>query len=172
MRLTRLVKLTRREYFADFFITPPLTLALMAWSVWSDFSVWWPLWFAGGLAAWTLYEYGFHRFALHHAPLLKDVHDLHHADQRDYIAVHPAVTIALYVSFAVLFGIGSSALTVGFSTGYVIYAAAHTAFHYAKIGSGHWLFALKRHHALHHTFHNANYGVTTRVWDRLFRTSR
>lgn len=170
--LTALFQLSRREYFADFFITPPLTLVLLVWSLTHSFNVMWPIAFSAGFVLWTLYEYLTHRWVLHRTWLFKAVHDLHHDNQRDYIALHPVVTLGGYVGFAIIFGINSSALMVGFSTGYVVYAALHTAFHYAKIGPGHVLFKLKRHHALHHTIHEANYGVTTTLWDRYFGTLR
>jgi sterol desaturase/sphingolipid hydroxylase (fatty acid hydroxylase superfamily) len=165
-------RLSRREYFADFFITPPVTAALIALSLWRGASWLWPLAFAVGVLAWTLYEYALHRWVLHLAWLARDLHALHHDDQRDYIATHPLATIALYVALWLAFGFQASAFAAGFSAGYVFYAFAHTAFHYATIGTGHPLFALKRHHALHHSFENCNFGVSTTLWDRAFRTIR
>jgi sterol desaturase/sphingolipid hydroxylase (fatty acid hydroxylase superfamily) len=170
--LTRLVRLSRREYFADFFITPPITIALLIWSIATGWSSWWPVQFVAGICVWTLYEYAMHRWILHRTWLFRALHDLHHDDQRDYIALHPVLTIASYIGFALLFGMNSSAFMVGFSVGYVIYSAAHTAFHYAIILPGSGLFSLKRHHALHHRFHGVNYGVTTRVWDVAFGTMK
>src|SRR5882762_1622101 len=111
-----LFRRTRREYFADFFITPPITLALLVVSLLHSFSVLWPLQFLAGMVAWTFYEYASHRWVLHGLPFFREAHDLHHAHQRDYIAVHPLVTIALYAVLWMIFGVGSSAVTVGFST--------------------------------------------------------
>lgn len=165
-----LFRLTRREYLADFFITPPLTLAFVVLSLRAEFSAAWPALFAAGVLAWTFYEYALHRWLSHRAWFLRDVHELHHAHQRDYIAVHPAATLALYVGFWIAFGARSSAMMSGFSAGYVIYSILHTAFHYAEIGEGHPLFAAKRRHALHHKFETTHYGVTTPLWDRLFGT--
>jgi sterol desaturase/sphingolipid hydroxylase (fatty acid hydroxylase superfamily) len=168
--LTRFVRLTKAEYFADFFITPPITVALAVASLRHGAGVQWVGMFLVGLVAWTLYEYVTHRWLLHHWWILSEVHALHHDDQRDYIAAHPAVTILLYAAFWGVFGIRSSAVMVGFSVGYVIYAAAHTAFHHSSFHHGTSLYWLKRRHALHHRFDFANFGVTTPVWDILFGT--
>lgn len=165
-----LFRLTRREYFADFFITPPLTVLFAALSIRADFSLYWPPLFLAGVAAWTFYEYALHRWLSHKAVFLRDVHELHHSRQRDYVAVHPAMTIAIYGLFWFMLGARSSAFMSGFSAGYVAYSILHTAFHYAEIGVGHPLFAAKRRHALHHKFETTNFGVLTGLWDRVFGT--
>lgn len=159
---------TRREYFADFFITPPITLALLAVSLWHA-SALWPVQFALGVLVWTFYEYATHRWVLHRVWLFRQMHALHHDRQRDYIAVHPLVTILLYAVIAALFGVGSSAVTIGFSTAYIAYSCLHTAFHYAEISKGHWLYGLKMRHAEHHR-REVNFGVSTGLWDLVFRT--
>lgn len=168
--LLKLVRLTRVEYFADFFITPPITLAFAIVSLAAGFSALWLAEFALGWLAWTLYEYAFHRWGLHHVAILRDVHALHHRNQKDYIAIHPLVTLALYASFWLALGFQSSAIMVGFSAGYVVYSALHTAFHYS-----HRLSALlpkgRRRHVAHHRFEIVNFGVTTDLWDRVFRTN-
>jgi sterol desaturase/sphingolipid hydroxylase (fatty acid hydroxylase superfamily) len=169
-----LFRRTRREYFADFFITPPITLALLVVSLLHSFSVLWPLQFLAGVVAWTLYEYAMHRWILHHAPFFKEMHALHHDHQRDYIAVHPLVTIALYAILWAIFGVGSSAITVGFSIAYIVYSCLHTAFHYAQIGPDNWLYRLKMDHVAHHRGDGC-FGVSTSLVDRLlgtYRTSR
>lgn len=168
--MERLFVLTKREYFADFFITPPITVALAIISFSGSPLVWLAM-FVVGLLAWTFYEYVVHRLS-HHLWILRDIHHLHHDDQKAYIAVHPIATVALYVAFWLVFGPHSTALAVGFSVGYVIYAAAHTLFHYARITPASPLYRLKRHHALHHRFDNVNFGVITTLWDRAFGTYR
>lgn len=167
--LLNLVRLTRREYFADFFITPPITLALAYVSITRGFGPLWVAAFAVGVLGWTLYEYSFHRWGLHEMAVLRDVHALHHRNQRDYIAIHPLATIATYAAFWALFGIHSSALMVGFSTGYIAYSVLHTAFHYSGLIADHCP-KLKGRHVAHHRFHGVNYGVTTGLWDRVFGT--
>lgn len=173
--IAALFRLTRREYFADFFITTPPTVVLLVVSLkqaWTP--LWWPAGFACGLLAWSFYEYAVHRWLLHKVWLLRDMHDLHHADQKDYIALHPAGTAALYVTLWLVFGAQSSPLMVGFSVGYLIYSVAHTAFHYTTITplNVSWLYEAKRRHALHHRFDDVNFGVTTPAWDYVFGTLR
>lgn len=170
MSLERLFRLTKREYFADFLITAPLTIALLILSVMAGFGWAWLAQFAAGAIAWTFYEYAIHRWVSHRLLFIRDYHALHHAQQIDYIAVHPAVTAALYAASWLTFGAQSSAVMAGFSVGYLIYSALHTSFHYARIRGVGWLFKLKRRHALHHTFDGFNFGVSTSFWDRLFGT--
>jgi sterol desaturase/sphingolipid hydroxylase (fatty acid hydroxylase superfamily) len=168
--LLKVFQLTKREYFADFFITPPLTLALMGYSLLHSFG---PLWLPGfvlGLLAWTFYEYATHRWVLHELQVFRAVHWLHHRNQKEYIAVHPLVTVAIYAAMWILFGPRSSAFALGFSVGYVLYSFEHTAFHYADIRKGNPLYGAKLRHVAHHRFHTVNYGVTTGVWDLLFRS--
>lgn len=168
--LVRFVHLSRREYFADFFITPPLTGLIAALWLLHGATLVSGFVLAGGLVAWTFYEYALHRWLLHEIWLFRDFHALHHDYQRDYIAVHPAVTLLIYGGSWMAFGLQYSSFMVGFSVGYVLYAAAHTICHYAAVSPGNPLFWLRRRHALHHVFHDVNYGVTTSLWDRAFRT--
>jgi sterol desaturase/sphingolipid hydroxylase (fatty acid hydroxylase superfamily) len=169
MNWLRIFRLTKREYYADFFITPPITLALLAVSLWHGLTPWWPVQFALGALGWTAYEYALHRWVLHRVPGFRDMHALHHDNQRDYIAVHPVVTIAVYAIVAAIFGLQSSAVTVGFSSAYIAYSVLHTAFHYTTIGRGHWLYGMKMRHVAHHRT-DCNFGIVTSLWDRVFRT--
>lgn len=163
-----LFRRTPREYYADFFITPPMTFVLLCISL-AHADTYWPFGFGAGILLWTFYEYVAHRFISHQAPMFRQAHALHHLAQRDYIALHPIMTLAIYAAFWMLFGFGASAISVGFSTGYVFYSFAHTAFHYATIEPGHFLYGLKMRHVLHHRA-DVNYGVTSSLWDRLFGT--
>jgi sterol desaturase/sphingolipid hydroxylase (fatty acid hydroxylase superfamily) len=163
-----LFRRTPREYYADFFITPPITLVLLCLSL-TDVDWLWPLKFGAGVLLWTFYEYFAHRFISHQVPMFREAHALHHRAQRDYIALHPVMTLAIYGCFWMLFGFGYGAMSVGFSSGYVFYSIAHTSFHYATIEPGHFLYGLKMRHVLHHRS-EANFGVTSGLWDRVFRT--
>jgi sterol desaturase/sphingolipid hydroxylase (fatty acid hydroxylase superfamily) len=169
MNWLRLFRLTKREYYADFFITPPITLALLIASARHGISALWFEEIAAGLLGWTLYEYAIHRWILHRVWFFRDMHELHHERQRDYIAVHPIITILIYGSLWAAFGFSSSALMIGFSVGYIVYAVSHTAFHYATINKGHWLYGLKMRHAAHHRS-DCCFGITTSLWDKIFNT--
>lgn len=163
-----LFRRTPREYYADFFLTPPITLVLLTFSL-THADLWWPVRFCAGLLLWTFYEYFAHRFVSHQVPLIKEAHALHHHAQRDFIALHPIMTLAIYAAFWMLFGFGYGAVSVGFSVGYVIYSIAHTAFHYATIGPGNYFYGMKMRHVMHHRS-DVNFGVITGLWDRLFKT--
>jgi sterol desaturase/sphingolipid hydroxylase (fatty acid hydroxylase superfamily) len=161
---------TKREYYADFFITTPITAAVLILSfVNTDLgSFAWQ--FSLGALIWSAYEYIVHRWVLHETPGFRELHQMHHLDQLDYIAIHPAATVAFYLLFWTLFGFSSTnPLMAGFSTAYVVYSALHTAFHYARIAPGHPLYYLKRIHAIHHQI-DVNYGVTSPLWDIVFGT--
>lgn len=168
--MKRLFRLTKREYYADFFITPPITAVLTFISVRHGVSWAWVGACMVGALAWTLYEYVLHRWISHDVWPFTVLHAWHHDRQRDYIAVHPAATVTFYAVLWATLGIKSSAFMVGFSVGYIVYSIAHTCFHYGRVPS--WLMPLKRHHALHHAFHNINFGVSTTLWDRVFGTYR
>lgn len=169
MTLLDVFRLTRREYFADFFITPPITFILLCVSLWNATAVW-PVGFAAGLFAWTLYEYATHRWVSHALGVFREAHFIHHISPREYIAIHPAVTLALYFSLWAAFGVGSSSAMVGFSTGYIAYSVAHTAFHYWRMPT--WLRPAAGRHDAHHKYGIVNYGVTTPLWDHVFGTYR
>lgn len=169
MNWRRLFRLTKAEYYADFFITPPITLALLIASIRQEISALWLAELAAGVIGWTIYEYALHRWVLHRVWLFRDMHEMHHAKQRDYIAIHPFLTLAIYGSLWAAFGFGSSAIMIGFTIGYIVYSVAHTAFHYAEIGKEHWLYSLKMRHAAHHRT-DVNFGVTTRLWDKIFNS--
>lgn len=165
----RVVKLTKREYYADFFITPPITLALIIVSIGHGISTLWCAELITGFLGWSIYEYVFHRWVLHRVWFFRDLHELHHTKQTDYIALHPALTLILYCAIWSIFGFSSSAVMIGFSIGYIIYSIVHTCFHHATIEPGHWLYGLKMRHVAHHRT-NVNFGVTTGLWDRLFNS--
>lgn len=166
--MERLFRLTKREYYADFLITLPITFVFLIISAIHNIGVMWAGRLLLGIAIWTFYEYAVHRWVLH--AWITWFHAWHHEDQRDYIALHPILTVAMYCVSLALFGQNHSDVFLGFSVGYVIYAALHTAFHYATIKSGHPLFKLKRRHAIHHSIDDNNYGVVTGFWDRVFGT--
>lgn len=165
-----LFRRTKREYYADFFITGPVTIFVVVMSFMGNPFWTFMLYFWLGALIWTLYEYVVHRWVLHKMPLFKESHQLHHDDQTDYIAIHPGVTVAFYVMFWILFGFTTAnPIMAGFSLAYLVYSIAHTMFHYARITPGHLLYGLKRNHAIHHR-KNVNFGVTSPVWDHVFRT--
>ena len=138
-----------------------------------------------GLALWTFTEYNLHRFFFHWMPPGKIgekvnfiLHGVHHAYPRDSmrLVMVPAISIPLalgfYFIFVTLFGQAYTApLFSGLVTGYLFYDMTHYAVHHANLRSPFWL-ELKQHHMAHHyNDSDHGYGVTTKFWDIVFRTT-
>jgi sterol desaturase/sphingolipid hydroxylase (fatty acid hydroxylase superfamily) len=142
------------------------------------------LFFVLGVFVWTLTEYLLHRFVFHYEPSSKwgkQLHFLMHGVHHDYpndskrLVMPPVVSIPLAALFyfAFLFVVGGSALLAffpGFLVGYICYDEIHYATHHAPMKSRTWQW-LKHHHVLHH-YHDPykGYGVSSPLWDVVFRT--
>lgn len=137
---------------------------------------------AAGTALWTLLEYVMHRFAMH-APrgrgrMSKD-HLAHHADPD---ATSAPLRALLYTVVAVPFALGGWALSritprlatvaAGTYAGFAAYEQVHWRAHHRR-PSNPWSAAARHRHLAHHFGSpGTNYGVTTSLWDRAFRTWR
>ena len=140
----------------------------------------WPAlgWTAAGITAWTLAEYGLHRYVLHGLQPFKRWHARHHAHPRALIATPTLLTAVLFGVFVFLpaWWLAPSwrgaAATLGVMIGYLAYIGTHHAVHQAT-GQGVWLRRHQRWHALHHRpGAEACYGVSVRVWDRVFGSAQ
>jgi sterol desaturase/sphingolipid hydroxylase (fatty acid hydroxylase superfamily) len=133
-----------------------------------------------GLFLWTLVEYLLHRFAFHRfAALTRSFHPKHHAAPRDLRFLFARPTYVLGISVIAMAGlwllIGSAVEAVkfmaGFLAGYLYYETTHYRIHFTN-GEGRLLRWQRWAHFRHH-FHDVtrNFGVTTPIWDWVFRTS-
>lgn len=138
-----------------------------------------------GFFAWTLVEYLLHRFVFHwynDTPWGRRVHFLLHGVHHDYPndgdrLVMPLLTsvplaFIFYGLFYLLFGGVSLAepFFAGFAAGYLCYDGMHYAVHHFKQTSRIGKF-IKRHHMLHHhADHDGGFGVSSPLWDYVFRT--
>jgi sterol desaturase/sphingolipid hydroxylase (fatty acid hydroxylase superfamily) len=142
----------------------------------------------GGLFYWTLLEYILHRWMLHWEPekpaykLIRRCfpsHRSHHdhpANERKNIKLQIRITVglvAVHTAFLVLLGMPlawSLALNAGILLGYQAYEYVHVACHHLPMRP--WYpRLLKRHHGIHHhRDETVNFGVTTTIWDHVFRT--
>jgi len=145
-----------------------------------------------GVLLWSLIEYVLHRFGLHlpqHSRAWRVayflVHGHHHAQPRDaerLVATLPQSALLLALVYALaslasaLFGLdrryGSApvaALIAGTTLGYLLYEGAHYAIHHARSRGGP-LRVIARHHLAHHADPTSRYGISTPLWDHVFRT--
>ena len=158
---TRLMPgMTVAIYFGELFFATAVAIVLLVIST-SRPSIIIVL-FGCGLVAWTLVEYITHRFVLHAIAPVQ--HGIHHARPRDAI---DKIFWQVWLAFAVLYPIVGGAVMAGFLIAYAWYLLVHYCAHH---NSAVLPAALLKHHLDHHRFANRNYGVTTRVWDRVFGT--
>jgi sterol desaturase/sphingolipid hydroxylase (fatty acid hydroxylase superfamily) len=139
-----------------------------------------------GFLVWTLLEYVLHSAAFHgvvHSPALRALqasHLGHHHDPKDptQIVARLAISLPLALVFFALFWLGlrsvqlAGLLMSGLIAGYLAYEVFHFAIHRSR--RWRWLLRpLIRHHLYHHHKDASRcYGVTTPLWDWVFRTGR
>jgi dihydroceramide fatty acyl 2-hydroxylase len=139
--------------------------------------------YAAGLLAWTLLEYVAHRGSFHHEPSSRWqvayvylMHGVHHAypdDARRWM-LPPAVSIPLallfYVVFAAVLGRFAAPVFGGFVHGYLIYDLLHYFIHRGRLPTRFGRY-LRQYHLVHHyKTPDRHFGVTTPLWDVVFRT--
>lgn len=142
------------------------------------------LFLAGGLVFWTLTEYTLHRFVFHYQPTSswgKKLHFIFHGVHHDYpndafrLVMPPSASIPLATGFYFLFSLFLDppyqyVFFAAFMTGYLFYDITHYALHHFNFKGAIWK-KLKQHHMLHHyTNPDKGYGVSSPLWDKIFRT--
>jgi cyclopropane-fatty-acyl-phospholipid synthase len=130
----------------------------------------------GGLAAWSVIEYGMHRFVLHGLEPFQSMHAEHHMHPDALICTPTLISGSLIGLLVFLPALEVSdfwdaiGLTGGVTAGYLGYSVMHHAVHFWSLKSA-WFRNVRRWHARHHYLAGAGcYGVTTQIWDRLFRS--
>lgn len=132
-----------------------------------------------GVFLWTLVEYLLHRFAFHrYAKWTHSYHPRHHAAPRDiqFLFATPVwVAGGSAIGFAIFFLVMGSAtealkLLAGFLAGYAYYEFVHYRIHF-RAGET-WLLRKQRSAHFQHHFYDPTrrFGVTTPLWDWVFRT--
>jgi sterol desaturase/sphingolipid hydroxylase (fatty acid hydroxylase superfamily) len=142
-------------------VVSPLIAAYLLWatSIRSDLI---PGLLLGGAIAWTLAEYGVHRFVLHdYSPAS---HRPHHHRPNDPLL---AILWQVWVGFVALYLVAGGVVLAGALLMYAWHLYVHHCAHHAPdmIPA-----ALLRHHALHHRFASRNFGDSTTLWDHIFGT--
>ena len=139
--------------------------------------------YGGGLVVWSLLEYGAHRGSFHHEPQNEGqvafgylVHGVHHAfpdDSRRWM-MPLAVTIPLsalfYLLFRVVLGGFADGVFAGFIHGYLTYDLLHYFIHRGRMPGRVGRFLRQYHMAHHYTKPDRNFGVSSPLWDLVFRT--
>jgi len=137
-----------------------------------------------GLFIWTITEYLLHRFVFHwelKSKLGARIHFIFHGVHHDYpsdsrrLVMPPSVSVPLATFFYFLFKLLIGDVFVlpffaGFLIGYLFYDMTHYAIHHFNLHSKFWL-AIKNHHIKHHYQDpDKGYGVSSPLWDYIFRT--
>jgi sterol desaturase/sphingolipid hydroxylase (fatty acid hydroxylase superfamily) len=146
-------------YFGELIFATAVAIVLLATSTFKSSTI--PL-FCCGLVAWTLAEYITHRFVLH--AIDPKQHGIHHARPREAI---DKIFWQIWLGFAILYLMTGNAVLAGALVAYAWYLFVHYCAHHnpAIVPA-----SLLKHHLDHHKFATRNYGVTTRLWDRVFGT--
>ena len=140
--------------------------------------------FIAGTFIWTLTEYWLHREIFHWDPdnaighrLHFIIHGVHHDHPNDKmrLVMPPGASIPLaalfFGLFWLIFGLPTAyPLFAGFLFGYLIYDYMHYYLHHfvpkSKLGK-----RLREQHMRHHfQDHRYGYGVSSPIWDAVFRT--
>jgi 4-hydroxysphinganine ceramide fatty acyl 2-hydroxylase len=140
--------------------------------------------FVLALFIWTFVEYVMHRFLFHYMPdkpWALRMHFIFHGVHHDYpsdtkrLVLPPSVSIPLALGFYFLF---KALLPVnyiygffpGFILGYLFYDISHYAIHHFNFKGNIWK-KIKQHHMLHHYQDpDKGYGVSSPLWDKIFRS--
>jgi len=138
--------------------------------------------FIGGTLFWSLFEYLMHRHLFHmivERPraqrFVYTMHGVHHEYPRDrerlFMPPVPSLIIASIIFYLMYLAIGWYALAFfpGFLFGYLMYGSMHFAIH--AFAPPKFLKALWRNHHLHHyKYPDKGFGVSSVLWDVIFRT--
>ena len=174
------MQLNRWSYRADYVVLPLLVSAVGRVSL-QQASAWqieqWVASALAGFVGWTLLEYGLHRWLLHRVPPFRRLHEAHHAQPSALIGTPTWVSTPLFattwlVLAQVLPWSAAGGAVVGLMLGYLAYCLLHDAVHHLRAAPAGWLARAKRRHARHHRRGaRSDFGVTTELWDRVFRSS-
>ena len=137
-----------------------------------------------GYLVWTITEYVLHRFIFHmfednpkHARIHFLLHGVHHDYPTDKTRLVMPLLVSLPVGWAIcagmFLGFGPTVAEpafAGFALGYMSYDGIHYYLHRFNQTTrvGKWM---KHHHMRHHYMdHAGGFGVSTPIWDFVFRT--
>lgn len=181
----KLLPLVNTQYHWPFIGVLPLIAACMGIAVAiGGVPVMHALGLAGlGWLVWTLGEYLTHRFAFHYEPrtewgkvFLHYAHAGHHDDPKvvRLILVPVIISVPVLTGWAVigymLVGYAALPFVAGHAAGYLYYEHVHYCCHHGRRKIG-WTKKQRKLHMYHHfKDHDRWFGVSTHLWDYVFRT--
>jgi sterol desaturase/sphingolipid hydroxylase (fatty acid hydroxylase superfamily) len=138
--------------------------------------------FTMGVFIWTFTEYLLHRFLFHfegESDTAKRIHYVlhgvhhHYPRQKEKLFMPPvpglALVFVLYLIFGLILKDAVFVFLAGLITGYLVYVFIHYFIHTTR--PPRLLEKLWTHHFLHHhRYPERCFGVSTHIWDRIFRT--
>jgi len=140
------------------------------------------LFFLGALA-FTFIEYLLHRYLFHLPPtsernikIAYNLHGIHHDYPKDKkrLAMPPYVSILLATLFLLLYqwmmGNAAFSFTAGFVVGYAGYLSVHYIVHAFQVPKNIFKILWIHHGIHHHKRPDAAFGVSSPLWDVVFRT--
>lgn len=130
---------------------------------------------AVGLFFFSFFEYLFHRWIFHGSiRIMTQGHAAHHQNPLGYDALPfflPGLLVLVLLGlFRLVMPFNFALLLAGaVDSGYIIYGLSHYLIHHKRFHSPrlrHWA----RNHLIHHYHADKNFGVTSPLWDVLFKT--
>jgi len=139
--------------------------------------------FLAGMFVFTFFEYIIHRYAYHSGPEEYDhdhisykIHGVHHEYPKDKqrLAMPPVLALILATIFFIIYrslmGDYVFGFLAGFLMGYTLYLTIHYSVHIFRVPKN-FLKILWKHHAIHHYSQpDRAFGVSSPLWDYIFRT--
>ena len=139
--------------------------------------------YVAGLFAWSLLEYLVHRVSFHHVPTTRPqvacgylVHGVHHAypdDSRRWvlpIVITLPIAALLFWVFTLALGRFAEPAFAGFIHGYLVYDLLHYAIHRGRMPTRLGRYLRQYHLAHHYASPERHFGVSSPLWDVVFRT--
>jgi len=128
-----------------------------------------------GLLVWSFTEYLVHRYGYHEIPSFFSLgHKLHHEEPKALIGVPWWVTmiaiVGIFYAIAHFFNPAMVGVVMAFFwLGYIAYCLTHHAIHHWMFKNS-WFKGMRKNHLLHHYREDVNMGITSPLWDHVFKT--
>ncbi len=180
-----LERLTRTHIAVPLTIFSLYTIGLLYWSVDNQFlNIWQTIGvFTLGTLSFTFIEYLIHRYLFHLPPTTElkakiayGIHGIHHDYPKDKgrLAMPPLLSIVMATGllflFEILMGTMSFAFTAGFILGYAGYLFVHYIIHAFRVPKNPFKILWIHHGIHHHKSPDKAFGVSSPLWDYVFRT--